>query len=72
MLNQSLDKGLIYRGMVMHVDGCPLAVHIWRGKPYANVIDDCIYCKRCVSHRGSEVFCNDHLSEAQLYRPRVC
>ncbi len=56
----------------MHVDDCPLAVRVWRGKPYANVIDDCIYCKRCVSYRDSEVFCNGHLSEAQLYRPRVC
>lgn len=72
MLNQSLGKGVIYRGMAMHVDGCPLAVRIWRGKPYANVIDDCIYCKRCVSYRDSEVFCDGHLSEAQLYRPRVC
>lgn len=35
---------IIQRGMAIHVDGCPRAARVWRGKPYANVIDDCAHC----------------------------
>ncbi len=33
------------RGFALHVDNCPIAVRSWKGKPYANYIDDCLGCK---------------------------
>ena len=29
----------------LHAMGCPHSVRIWRGKSYANVVDDCNGCK---------------------------
>lgn len=40
---------VVQRGMAVHVDGCPLPARVWRGRPYANVIDDCLYCEFCVA-----------------------
>ncbi len=36
---------VVLRGYALHVDGCPIPVRIWRGKPYANVTDDCWQCE---------------------------
>ncbi len=33
-----------YRGFARHIDYCPIRARIWKGKPYANFIDDCCYC----------------------------
>ena len=38
-------KRIITRRVAQHVDYCPINIRTWRGKSYANVIDDCIYCK---------------------------
>lgn len=38
-------KPIVRRGFALHVDGCPLRCRIWRGKPYANYVDNCYYCK---------------------------
>jgi hypothetical protein len=40
-------KPLIQRGLALHVDHCPINVRTWKGKSYANVVDDCIYCEYC-------------------------
>lgn len=32
------------RGMALHADGCPEKARVFRGKIYANVIDDCFVC----------------------------
>ncbi len=40
-------KALIGRGLALHVDGCPINARIWKGKSYANVIDDCVHCEYC-------------------------
>ena len=37
-------KPTIRRGLATHADYCPISARLWRGKPYANVIDDCAYC----------------------------
>lgn len=42
-------REIISRGLALHVDNCPVGSRIWRGKPYANFIDDCIYCQYCIS-----------------------
>lgn len=50
----SEQKPLIWRGLALHVDDCPLPARVWRGKPYANVIDDCYGCEHCVSSGVSD------------------
>lgn len=42
-------KECIHRGLAVHIDYCPLKMRVWRGKPYANYFDDCIYCEYCIS-----------------------
>ena len=56
-------RPIVVRGFATHVDDCPLAVRRWRGKSYANVMDDCIYCPYCISHDGDDeiVFCSGRL-----------
>lgn len=49
----------VLRGLAMHVDNCPIKSRVWRGKPYANYIDDCIYCKYCISATNEgELLCS--------------
>ena len=38
----------IDRGCALHVDGCPMRARVWRGKPYANVMDDCSACEHLI------------------------
>ncbi len=47
-------KHITVRGMALHVDGCPMEMRNYRGKTYANFIDDCIGCEYCISaeHEG--------------------
>lgn len=42
-------REIVSRGCALQVDHCPIRSRVWRGKPYANYIDDCIYCKYCIS-----------------------
>lgn len=44
-LRVSERKKIIERGFAQHVDFCPIQSKIWKGKPYANYMDDCSYCK---------------------------
>jgi len=44
LLEISDKKPTISRGLASHADYCPISARVWRGKPYANVIDDCAYC----------------------------
>lgn len=52
-------REIVSRGYALQVDYCPIRSRVWRGKPYANFIDDCIYCKYCISstHEG-EMLCS--------------
>ena len=38
-----IDRGSVIS--VLHVDGCQIPARVWRGKPYANIIDDCSCCE---------------------------
>lgn len=52
-------KSLTSRGFAIHVDGCPIAARSWRGKPYANFIDDCHGCGYCISYASDgHVLCS--------------
>lgn len=57
MLTDATVRETIYRGLALHVDGCPLPARVWRGKPYANVIDDCVYCEHSIEIEDGLVFC---------------
>lgn len=46
---------IIQRGLAIHVDGCPIPARVWRGKPYANLIDDCLCCKYFCGKETTEV-----------------
>lgn len=43
-------RHVIGRGFALHVDYCPIHSREWKGKSYANFIDDCLYCKYCICH----------------------
>lgn len=53
-LRAAEKKDIVSRGFAMHVDNCPINARTWRGKSYANFIEDCLYCKYCISntHEG--------------------
>ena len=47
-----------HRGLfATHVDGCPIAARRWRGKPYANVMYDCLYCNHSIEVSEPTVYC---------------
>lgn len=41
-----------HRGFALHVDGCPIPARKWRGKAYANVMDDCTGCEHMLTLSG--------------------
>ncbi len=43
MLSQTRFMETIWRGLALHVDGCPIKARVWHGRPYANVIYDCVH-----------------------------
>ena len=51
------EKEIVSRGFAMHVDNCPIKTRVWRGKPYANFVDDCLYCKYCIAN-GETLLCS--------------
>ena len=54
-VRDTIDRG--GWGLPLHVDGCPLPARVWRGKPYANVIDDCVYCEHAFEIEDGHVIC---------------
>lgn len=52
----------VEHGLAMHIMDCPIQSRIWKGRPYANFIDDCLYCKYCISHSsGDGILCSGRL-----------
>jgi len=60
------------RGGALHADGCPIPAREYRGKPYANVIDDCLSCEHCVDAEGNinTILCDGHLGLSKESRER--
>lgn len=46
----SVKRPLTQRGLALHVDGCPIGIRNWKGKNYANFVDDCTGCEYCFSY----------------------
>ena len=45
MISMARTVPTVARGMALHVDYCPIPMRTWNGKPYANVMDDCLSCE---------------------------
>jgi hypothetical protein len=56
-ISVSDKREIISRGYALHIDNCPIRSRMWKGKPYANFIDDCIGCEFFVSSGGKN--CNN-------------
>ena len=52
------ERKIIVRGFAEHVDYCPIESRVWKGKPYANFIDDCIGCKYCIKVKRDTILCS--------------
>ena len=49
MLAEATLLQTVQRGFADHADGCPLPARVWRGKPYANMTDDCTGCEHMIT-----------------------
>jgi hypothetical protein len=56
LIRSGEKKETITRGPTRHVDHCPLNVRNWKGKPYANFIDDCSGCEFLLDVTGNNDF----------------
>jgi len=56
-LNISDKYKKISRGYAIHIDNCPIKSRAWKGRPYANFIDDCLGCDYCVSVEDDYIYC---------------
>jgi len=52
---------IIKRKIALHVDYCPLKLRMWKGKPYAYFIDDCVYCNYFFDSKGNETQSHTHI-----------
>lgn len=60
-------KECVSHGLAMHILDCPIDTRRWKGKPYANFTDDCLYCKYCISHSyGDGILCSGRLRIAAV------
>lgn len=48
---------IVSRGFALHVDHCPIRSRVWRGKSYANVVDDCLSCCHALNIESDSVIC---------------
>lgn len=51
-------KRIVEHGYALHVYDCPIKMRTWRGRTYANIIDDCFYCEYCISHTDGYILCS--------------
>ncbi|TOG82168.1 hypothetical protein CGI93_17625 [Vibrio parahaemolyticus] len=72
MLRQTRPLEMTPRGFASHIDHCPIKARTWRGKAYANFIDDCVYCEHCVDVSEGNVMCNGHIPSDAIYKPSFC
>lgn len=59
-------KNIEDHGLALHAMDCPKRQRVWQGRPYANVLDDCIYCEYCVAYTGRSVWCSGRLQVAHI------
>ncbi len=70
ILDNSLKKKIVSRGLALHIDGCPLPARTWKGKPYANFTDDCTGCKYLVVPKDyyidDFIYCIGHKTDDEI------
>ena len=59
-------REIVRRGLASHVDYCPLRKRLWRGKPYANVLDDCADCPYEIAALDGAILCSGRRRVAHL------
>lgn len=59
-------RRMVSRGFALHVDNCPINTRIWKGKSYANFVDDCLYCEYCVHVDQDEFLCSGRLRVSKI------
>ena len=47
-----------FHNMAMLVNDCPIPARVWHGKPYADVLDNCIYCEFNLHVGDDFIICN--------------
>lgn len=57
IISEATIRPFVQRGFATHVDGCPLPARRWKGKPYANVMDDCSGCEHALEFGDQSVTC---------------
>ncbi len=72
-INKGVLKRTIHRGLALHVDNCPIRARVWKGRPYANVIDNCHGCDHCLwleqDAYMSSLVCDGHLASRSVEKP---
>jgi hypothetical protein len=58
-------KPFLRRGFALHVDDCPIPARVWKGRRYANVVDDCAGCVHALDVDPRSVLCNGHLKDQE-------
>jgi len=48
---------IVEHGMVLHVMDCPISARVWYGRPYANVLYDCVDCQFCAGKEDRVLLC---------------
>ena len=43
-------RKIINRGFTEQIENCPIRARVWHGKPYANLIHNCLECDYCISY----------------------
>ena len=66
-IEKSEKKVIIHRGLAHQVDYCPLEVRTWRGKKYANFIDDCLCCDYFLKSEYDEDVNCDYTNKEYVY-----
>ncbi|HQO10635.1 MAG TPA: competence protein CoiA family protein [Clostridiales bacterium] len=67
--SKGIKRPIIQRGFASHIDNCPEQYRVWKGKFYANFIDDCTGCDYFVDRNkdtdGSteHIICAGHLKK---------
>ena len=49
LLSAAELKQTVMRGVAVHVDNCPINSRVWRGRSYANVSYDCLWCNHALA-----------------------
>lgn len=50
-------KEIMGHDFTQYVSDCPIQIHTWRGRTYANVLEDCLECTYCIFEADGYILC---------------